>query len=230
MIESLLLDLRSIPEVCQVIITINTPEDIPLVPVEMMDKVIFINNDKPKGFGANHNAAFLASKSLYFCVLNPDVRLTLNPFPTLIGALQNEGVGVVVPAVLDQDGRREDNARFFPTPIRLFNKIVWGDKGIFSNLTGNDFYTPDWVAGMFMLFRRETFQSLKGFDERYYLYYEDVDICARVWKEGMSVMAFDSVSIIHQAQRSSHKRLKFTLWHLRSMLSFFEKHLFSLPR
>lgn len=230
MVESLLSDMQSFPEIAQVIITINVPENLPIIPPTLSDKIIFIRNNLPRGFGANHNAAFLSAKSPYFCVLNPDVRLPTNPFSTLLSALQDKSVGVVAPAVVTQDGQREDNTRFFPTPKRLLNKILSGDRGVYSNPNASDHYTPDWVAGMFMLFSKKTFDLLHGFDERYFLYYEDADICTRVWKEGLMVMAFDSVSIVHQAQRTSHKRLKFTLWHLSSMLRYFSTHLLSLPK
>lgn len=230
MLEPLLADLQKFPEVYQIIITINLPEKLPFIPCEIIDNVMFIHNNKPRGFAANHNAAFLVSSSPYFCVLNPDVRLPDNPFPKLLEALKNESVGVAAPAVFSQDGKKEDSSRFFPTPKRLIKKIIHGDKGIYPNSTANECYAPDWVAGMFMLFTKKTFYSLGGFDEKYYLYYEDVDICARIWSMKKKVMLFDSVSIVHQAQRSSHKNLKFAFWHLRSMLRFFSKYLISLPR
>ena len=81
--------------------------------------------------------------------------------------------------------------------------------------------TPDWVGGMFMLFTRETFDAVGGFDERYHLYYEDVDICARVRTSGKEIVLCPTVEVIHDAQRQSHTSPRFFAWHVVSMLRFF---------
>jgi GT2 family glycosyltransferase len=74
---------------------------------------------------------------------------------------------------------------------------------------------------MFMLFTRETFEAVGGFDERYYLYYEDVDICARLRMAGKEVVLCPTVQVIHDAQRQSHTSPRHLAWHLASMLRFF---------
>jgi GT2 family glycosyltransferase len=74
---------------------------------------------------------------------------------------------------------------------------------------------------MFMLFPCHVFQDLKGFDERYFLYYEDVDICARMSLAGVRVALCPDIRVFHHAQRSSHRNMKYLKWHLASMLRFF---------
>lgn len=80
-----------------------------------------------------------------------------------------------------------------------------------------------------MLFRSEDFRRLQGFDEKFFLYYEDVDICARAWKSGMKVLACPSVSVIHDAQRASRRNLQHMKWHAASMMRYFWKHAGRLP-
>jgi N-acetylglucosaminyl-diphospho-decaprenol L-rhamnosyltransferase len=80
---------------------------------------------------------------------------------------------------------------------------------------------PDWVGGMFMLFRRETFEQSGGFDQRYFLYYEDVDLCARLRLRGYEVAICPGAKVVHHAHRSSHRSFKYMAWHLASMLRFF---------
>lgn len=80
---------------------------------------------------------------------------------------------------------------------------------------------PDWVGGMFMLFRNEVFRAAGGFDARYFLYYEDVDLCARLTLQNLAVVLCPQVKVIHEARRSSHRSLKYAMWHLRSMGRFF---------
>jgi GT2 family glycosyltransferase len=77
---------------------------------------------------------------------------------------------------------------------------------------------------MFMLFRAETLRSMGGFDERYFLYYEDVDLCARLREAGYEVAVCTEASAIHAARRESRRNLRFAKWHLRSALRFFTSH------
>jgi GT2 family glycosyltransferase len=72
-----------------------------------------------------------------------------------------------------------------------------------------------------MLFPRQVFEQLHGFDERYFLYYEDVDMCGRLQLAGYKVAVCPQAQIVHHAQRSSHRSLKYLRWHLASMLRFF---------
>ena len=87
MVADLLGDLAgfAMPEL-SVVLTLNVPENLPTLPADL--PVSVIRNEAPKGFGANHNAAFRASTGEYFCVLNPDVRLAENPFPHLLALLE----------------------------------------------------------------------------------------------------------------------------------------------
>src|SRR5690606_28411431 len=83
-----------------------------------------ITNLQTKGFGANHNAAFKHCPTPFFCVMNPDLRLTGNPFPALLDCMNDPQVGLVAPMVVKPLGEYDGNARRFPTPLRLLNKLV----------------------------------------------------------------------------------------------------------
>jgi GT2 family glycosyltransferase len=74
-----------------------------------------------------------------------------------------------------------------------------------------------------MLFRRDIFETAGGFDEGYYLYYEDVDLCARIRLAGFEVAQVTGTSVIHAAQRASHSSFRYARWHIRSMFRFFCK-------
>src|SRR5574343_91402 len=86
MVVVLLRQLLACPEVAQVIITRNLPENLELPGGE---RVLLLDNAKPLGFAANHNAAFRHCIAPFFCVLNPDIELSGNPFPALLKALQS---------------------------------------------------------------------------------------------------------------------------------------------
>lgn len=217
MVEALVARLLEFPEVVQVLLTLNRMEKLTL-PDNARLRVL--DNPTPKGFGANHNAAFRHCDTPLFCLLNPDISLPENPFPALIGCLAETGAALVAPRMLAPDGALEDSARRFPTLTRLARKALLGDRGLHPVSS----HAPDWVAGMFMLWRSEAFAALGGFDEGFFLYYEDVDICARTWKSGLHIALCTEASVIHDARRESHRSLRFLRWHLASMTRYFWKH------
>lgn len=213
-----------------VILTNNLPEKNLFNGNDYLFEIKIVTNKSPKGFGANHNAAFHHRRGNWFCVMNPDIRLHSNPFPTLIGELLNYKTGIISPAVQSPIGRIEDNARFFPTPLSLFLKILSNNKNSSNYQLGDEVFFSDWVAGMFMLFPSQFFVDLNGFDEGFYLYYEDVDICVRTWKAGREVIVCPKVSVIHDAQRDSRRILRYAIWHLRSLIRYFTKYFGRLPK
>lgn len=206
----------------EVILTINVPEVLPFEAKAFGFPVRIVTNTVPKGFGANHNAAFRLAKADYFCVLNPDIRLKQDPFPLLLDALSDSTNGVVGPLIISPNGAVEDSARRFPTPLRILKKAIFGVVGADYEI-GQDPLYPDWIGGMFMVFRSPAFRQADGYDEKYFLYYEDVDLCWRFRHEGFRVLLVPSVRAIHDARRESHRQIRYLFWHVKSMLRFFWK-------
>lgn len=227
MVLRLVEQLMAFPEVGKILITKNVPESnaFPQSP-----KLEILLNKSPKGFAANHNAAFAYCKEDFFCPLNPDVEFLENPFPALLDAMADERVGMVAPRVDSPNGQHEDSWRHFPTPLSLIRKFLKIDDGRYQVPVNKQSFSPDWVAGMFMLFRSQTFRRIGGFDKSFFLYYEDVDICARLWKSGVRILACPSVAIVHDARRDSHRKWKHLYWHLSSMVRYFVKHKGMSPR
>lgn len=218
MVAGVVNQLLAFPEVSQVIVTLNVPEPW-LMPENV--RVQVIHNAAPKGFGANHNEACrFAAEGHYFCVLNPDVGLPENPFPALLRCFEQSGASVVAPAIINPAGGQEDSARYFPTIFSLFKKFLKLNDGRYSYTLGQPAFDVDWVAGMFMLFKPRAFADLAGFDEGYFLYYEDVDLCFRARKAGKRVVLCPESVAIHDARRTSHKNIRYMYWHLSSMARF----------
>jgi len=205
----------------EVILTLNTDEVLLFSSNSFLFPVNLIRNSKPKGFSANHNQAFNYAVGDYFCVMNPDIRLNQDPFPVLLDCLQaDSSVGVVAPLVINRSGLIEDSARRFPTPLKILRKAFGRCKGSDYSIKDKPVF-PDWVGGMFMLFPREKFKQLRGFDERFFLYYEDVDLCARLRLQAYNVVMCPDAKVIHNAQWSSHHNVTYLFWHLASMIRFF---------
>lgn len=224
-----LADLDLTNEVSELVVTENIPEPGLILPTGMPARLLY--NALPKGFAGNHNQAFEGNTERFFCVANPDIRLLSNPFPGLLSAMQDPRVGLVAPLVMCPAGRPEDNARRFPTPWNLTLKLFGTDDGRYHlpAAIGSSPQPVEWVAGMFLLFRAEAFRDVGGFDAKFHLYYEDVDICARLWKSGWKVMCDPGVTVVHEAQRASRHNLRYMSWHAASMARYFVKHLGRLP-
>jgi N-acetylglucosaminyl-diphospho-decaprenol L-rhamnosyltransferase len=204
----------------EIIVTLNVSDEMHIDFTQYNRPIRQISNSTPKGFGANHNAASKKAKGKYFCVLNPDIRLTSDPFPELLECITAESVGVVAPLVTNVAGENEDNARQFPTPLKIMAKALFRKrKPDYKALIGD--YSPDWVGGMFMLIPVDVYRKLNGFDERYFLYYEDVDLCARMRLSGYDIRLCTKAKVIHDARRQSHRDFRYLRWHFTSMMRFF---------
>lgn len=182
---------------------------------------IFVNRER-KGFGANHNAAFAHCRTPYFCVCNPDIRLMSDPFPALSQALAGEQAAVAAPLVRNLAGVAEDSVRRFPTAAILLKKLL-SDTRMPDYPTDSGPLVVDWVAGMFMLFRSDAYRAVGGFDETYFLYYEDVDICHRLHVAGKTVVFEPRAEVIHDARRASRRDPRLALHHLAGIFRFLSR-------
>jgi hypothetical protein len=205
LVNELLRDLAGLGSTgLKIIVTQNAPDAEPLAAAANVEVVV---NDWPKGFGANHNAAFRRCSTKLFSIVNPDIRLHADPFPGLITALRSGRGGVIGPLARNPEGRVEDSARRFPTFGSLLLKLLPGSPGPDYPLDQGP-REVDWVAGMFMLFRSDAYRAAGGFDERFFLYYEDVDICRRLRLLGYTCVFHPEVSVTHDARRASRKNLR----------------------
>lgn len=201
------------------VVTENVPDPVPLETAALSCPVRRIANSDIRGFGANHNAAFANCQTTFFCVANPDVRLPADPFPRLIEQLQGKSVGVVGPLVRNPGGGIEDSARRFPTLGKLIGRRFQGNPGP-DYPTDRGPVEVDWLAGMFLLMRSEAFRSVAGFDERYFLYYEDVDLCRRLGDSGRKAIYEPRAEVVHDARRASRRNLRLARLHLQSTVRF----------
>lgn len=228
MVEILVHQLLACTEVGRILVTLNIPEKMNL-PDDL--RIRKFNNSSPKGFGANHNASFAHCQSEWFMVLNPDVALLSNPFISLLHSIKNSNVALVSPQALSSSGVPQDCWRYFPTFNGLLRRWIGLGDGRYENSTSDKSdFSVEWASGLCMCFRSEAYAKLRGFDESYFLYFEDVDICVRSWQLGMRVLACPSAMVIHDGQRASRRSLVHLRWYFMSMIKFFHKYWFCLPR
>ena len=216
LVRLLLADLERVhPADFEVLLTLNVAEDDSgLVSAKYPLRVI--RNDRPKGFGANHNAAFAASCGAYFVIINPDIRLPHLALDGLRQVVDLDHTGACAPLVVNSNGSLEDSARRFPTIARLLHRVALRDRSLDYDWRGLS-QEVDWVAGMFVMFRRDAFEQVGGFDERrFFMYFEDVDICRRLKRLNWAVRVQPAVRVVHDAQRASKRELRHLWWHLTS--------------
>lgn len=204
------------PQPVRVVLTLNRPEPALLAFVRGRTwpfEVHLRENGRESGFGANHNRAFADCDTAAFGVVNPDIRLPADPLGPLLAALgASERAGCAYPRQQTSSGVPQDSQRTLPTPVRVFlRRLVPAAR----RPAGPD--DVDWVNGAFMLFDARAYAQIGGFDESYYMYGEDVDVCLRLQLAGYRLVPADVV-VVHDAHRASHVRWQHLMWHLRSLL------------
>ena len=222
LLHALVNDLDAEPTLAgaRVIVTLNTPENFDVSRWPRL-AITVLRNKQPKGFGANHNAAFARCGTRWFIILNPDLRLVAGePFTALARtAAQVPDLGAIAPAIANSAGTLEDAVRPNLTPWSLLRRRLLGDRVPVDPRqparNGAPFY---WLAGMCVMFDLAAFRAVGGFDERFFLYGEDYDICARLYDAGYVLWADHQVAVCHDAQRNSYRSFKHLRWHLGSIL------------
>ena len=175
--------------------------------------VVYRPTDRNPGFAAGVNAAAREARG-HLLLLNPDCELTMPIAAPLLGILDAEpGAGIVGGLVREADGTVQASARRFPDATTgLAGRTSWLSRALPDNpLTRRNLTTApdagvrqvDWVSGALMLVRRDTFDALGGFDERFFLYWEDADFCKRAAMAGWSTWYAPVAEVVHRTARAS---------------------------
>jgi len=206
-----------------VLLVVNLEEALPFEAHRFAFPLRIHRNQRPQGFAANNNLAFrltAPAEEDFFCIINPDVRVHHEVFGPLLACLDREpAAALVAPLARNRYGVIEDNARALPRPATILRKALGKpDRPVVPHDTAQP---VDWVAGLFMLFTARAYASMGGFDERYFLYYEDVELCGRLRLAGWQVLWSPAATVQHDARRSSHRQISYLTHHLRAMVRFF---------
>ncbi len=188
------------------------------------------------GFCAGNNRAVPEHPGRYVLFLNPDTKVTECALDLLVKfADENPDVGIVGPKLLNRDGSLQYSCRTFPnlgagffrnTPLgRLFPKNRFTQDYLMSDWDHASVRDVDWVSGAAFLIRREVLEQTGGFDEGFFMYCEDVDLCYRAHELGWRVVYYPDAVIYHLIGRSSDQvPTRATFYFHTSMYRFYKKH------
>lgn len=187
------------------------------------------------GFGFGHNYNLLQAKEDYFLVLNPDVILKKNDLLNMIQVMESSNrIGLTVPRVLNSDGTTQylirnrvsvfDYAlRFIPFKVikKMFNKRL--SQYECRNLPLDKNIPVRIGSGCFMLLNSLAYKEVGGFDDRYFMYFEDYDLCLELEKRNYKIIYCPTSTIIHFYEKEAHKNRELFKIFMQSMYKFFNK-------
>jgi N-acetylglucosaminyl-diphospho-decaprenol L-rhamnosyltransferase len=186
------------------------------------------------GFGAANNQGLLACTAPYVLLLNPDTRLDGAGMASLVAFMdRHPAVGLVGPRLVGADQRLQTSTRHFPSIAReaveclFLHRVsrVFGDK-YGEEIAGREAYDKkrrvDWVSGAAMLARVEALRAVGGFDEGFFLYAEEIDLCKRLGSAGWDVWYHPGLTVMHVGNERADPELEAE--NQRSKLRYFRKH------
>jgi GT2 family glycosyltransferase len=188
------------------------------------------------GYGAAHNIALqeaLDAGSNFHLILNPDIQFISDIIPVLLSYMQNnEDVSYILPKVIYPDGTCQYLCKLLPTPLNLIFRRFMPKTGLFKkaddryilrNSGYNKILNPPCLSGCFMFLRMSIIRKYKlFFDERFFMYCEDVDFIRRLHRVGKTIYLPD-VSIIHDHAKESYKSKRMLWEHIKSAIKYFNK-------
>ena len=187
------------------------------------------------GYGSAANRGAAATVSTYVLVCNPDLVVSPGAVTTLAAALDADPTAAIAgPLVRTPEGGRYPSARRFPSLMDAAGHAVLGlfrpdnrftrayqQADLDGDAGSADVRPVDWVSGACLLVRRSAFEAIGGFDEAYFMYAEDVDLCWRAGRAGWSVLYVPAAEVTHRQGVSTARRpYRMILEHHRSLLRF----------
>ncbi len=199
-----------------------------------LDNVVYITSKERMGFGENNNFAvkyisdnYHVTELDYLLIINPDILITFDTICTLKEYIETHQLDMFTIDLFknNQLTERDNFVRTFPELKNFFDSYV---RGINTTIVDRSELTEptkvEWCAGSFIGIKLNLFIQLGGFDENYFMYCEDVDLCYRAANAGISLIYLPQFIAVHYAHHDNRKFLsKPFFWHLKSVIRFLIK-------
>jgi len=209
----------------ELIIIDNSPTEELKTFCQSFENVKYIFSGKNLGFGAGHNLAFkkLKEKSDIHMIINPDVYFNSDEISSFLNWFyEQKEISLATTKVCYPDGENQNIVRNVPTIIDLIKRKLKIDSGEL-HIQDNSIKEVPFAHGCFFIFKTEVFEKLGGFDERFFMYMEDLDIFIRAKKYGKTVIN-TNYKIYHEFRKGSSKSFKLLKYHIISAYKFFKKY------
>ena len=220
------------PQVEELLVVANTPLEL-----ELPSNARLIKNERPRGFSANVNRGVADTSGEFVVIANPDT----DPAPEAVRllhdfAVERERCGIAGPQLRYLDGSWQPSRRRFPTvrgtlarrtPLRYFAHPFERQRDHYMlDERPEEPVLADWMLAAFLLLRREMLDELGGFDERFRLYGEDIDLCYRAAKADWERWYVPQAVVTHRYAAEIDRKLltRHTLWQWRGIARFVRKH------
>ncbi len=209
--------------------SVSVVSDLPVTVVALSENL---------GFGGGCNVGWRAADAPYVLFLNPDTHMTADNVLQLADTLERTAAGAIAPRIVDSSGALEWSLRRFPKVRSIFGQTVFAHR-VFPNAEWTDEVIRDpgryehegpcdWASGACLLVRRALLEQTGGFDEGFFMYCEDVDLCRRLWNARQTVVYTPTVVCTHVGGASA-PRWKLVKVLARSRIRYARKH-FGLVR
>lgn len=165
-----------------------------------------ILNNQNLGFSRANNIGIKQAKGDYLMFLNPDTKVKNNAIDRLHQYLvTHPEVGLVVPKLEDEDGTSQKSVRQLPTLLRAIKEYYLGIKSSYAPFVplGTSAVDVESAVGAAMMVKKTTYQQVGGFDERYFLYFEDLDLCRKILRVNLKIKYLPEAIIVHRVGESA---------------------------
>lgn len=198
--------------------------------IKMFTDVEYIDAGGNLGFGKGHNVVLKRLKSEYHAIVNPDVLFCEDAFSKIIQWMdKNTDVGMTIPLITDETGKRQEVYRQELTLFDMANRMLFKrvfrareKKHTMQNMDYSKSFRVPFGQGSFLVIRTKIFKELKGFDDNYFMYVEDADLCKRV-NQMSKLMYYPNAKVIHRWEKGSHVNKNLFNYHVQSMIYYFKK-------
>lgn len=222
----------------EVLVVDNLSTDSTPAILQQQPNVRLIRNEKNYGFACANNKGIVQANGNFILILNPDILLTPETdLEALMAYFKTKpSTGIVSPRLIYEDGKVQENARKFPSLLTFFIRgfrlekyaqsfSFYKNHNVFSYISCTHPVEVDWVIGAFMLTRKDVIEQVGLFDQQFFMYYEDADLCSRMKRNGYSIVYYPGVTAIHAYCRDSAKPLfsRLKMIHMKSFFRFFLK-------
>ncbi len=192
--------------------------------------VVFIQNTKNIGFGAGHNLAIRQSKSKYHVCINPDIIVNYDVISDIADYMDfHEDIGILIPKILNMDGTIQILPKRDPKLMHLISRRIqirplqkYRHKYEMRDMNYEFPFDIEFTSGCFMFMRTSIVQQIGGFDERYFLYFEDADMGRSIRKYARAHYN-PSFEVYHHWNRACKRELKYFIIQIHSMFKYMIK-------